>query len=95
MCSCAQGNLPIPQPIIEEPCNYTLEMVIDWKNILFCVRDNGLIVQTNITTQKFNSYMGILLSCINSNSACFFKTNLDEIQVYINNLITLDICQTI
>lgn len=97
MCSCLQVNQPVSpvlQPI-DENCDFTLEMVVEWKTKLFCVRDNDLIVQSGILPSTFNIYLGIVLSCINSNSACYFKDYLPDIQNYINNLTLNNICQTI
>ena len=95
MCSCQQQNTPIPQQTILEPCIYTVQTVIYWKNILFCIRDNELLGTLGLTQVQFNSYIGILLSCINSNEACYFKSKLDEINIYIIKTINLNICPTI
>lgn len=96
MCNCLKLNQPSVNVIepVNEDCEYTLEQVLDWKNKLFCIRDNDSIIQSGILSTTFNIYLGIVLSCINSNSACYFKDYLPDIENYINNLITLDLCQT-
>lgn len=98
MCNCGVpfNTTPIYKKAPKnENCGYTIEMVLAWKDILFCIRDNDLLEQANLTLPKMNSYMGILLSAINSNSACFFQEKMDEIKPYILNIINLNLCPTI
>lgn len=88
------NNIVYKQPSLEDNCQYTLNMVLAWKDILFCIRDQGLVEQANLTNPKLNSFMGILLSAINTNSACFFEQELNTIRPYILNIINLNLCQT-
>lgn len=74
-------------------CLYNLETILDWKDKLFCVRDNGLSQQLNLTNQELNSYLGIVLSAVNmGDRLCFIREKLDTVQPIIINIINLGQC---
>lgn len=78
--------------VISEDCEYTVPMVEQWKDKLFCVRDNNYLAQLNITKGQLNAFLGIVLSVLKTQNACYFKPNLDTIKPYITVLTGLDIC---
>lgn len=70
-------------------CEYTLEMMLDWKEKIICAKDAGLINSEAI----YNKYMGIILSGINfSSNICYLVKDLDSIKPAIINIINSGVC---
>ena len=67
------------------PCDYTNEILNVWLDKLKWFKDRGLHVKNNVPPAKINKYLGIVLTSINVNNKCVYKSTLDEIA----NLITL------
>lgn len=70
-----------------EPCSYTQENLSSWLIALNCVKTKGLYTNFSITSQKLNSYLGIVQSAVNySTNPCYFRIKLDEIKIVIDNI---------
>ena len=79
--------------IINNDCDYNLEQLIDWKNKLFCVRDNEYFSNLQITKKDLNSYIGIVLSGITLEyNICFLVDQLDRVKPVIIKIISIGLC---
>lgn len=90
-CPCLNVPTPEPTPFVGEPCLYTTNQIVDWKNKLQCIA--GVYPQLGITQQQYNSFLGIVYSVVNhNNDPCYFKNDLDKILPYINLIIANELC---
>lgn len=81
------------QQLSVQTCSYNLEMLLDWKDKLFCVRDKSLYTEIGITKIQLNSFIGVVLSgTIYEYNICFLSEKLDKIQPYILKIIDLGLC---
>lgn len=97
MCNCQNSSTsPVNRNIqSNDNCEYSLETVASWKNTLLCIQTSGLNSEIHLTNPQINSFVGILLSAINTGSTCFFVNEINQIKPYILNIINLNLCQNI
>ena len=73
--------------VFDENCPFTLELIKSWQSTLLNIKNSNTVDLYNLSYQQINSYLGIIQSAINfSNNICFFKTDLQNIQLVINAL---------
>lgn len=78
---------------IQQNCSYSLEMLLDWKDKLFCIRDKNLYSEIGITKIQLNAFIGVVLSGTTYDyNICYLSSKLDAIQPYILKIIELDQC---
>ncbi len=79
--------------VINNDCDYNLEQLVDWKNKLFCVRDNEYFYALQITKRDLNSYIGIVLSGITLEyNICFLVNQLNRVKPVIMKIINSGLC---
>ena len=90
MCNCK--NQPVNTSSVE--CAYTLEQLQNWRELLLCVRQNGLYEQAQTTPNEISSALGITLSAYNYGSnLCYYKKYLDALVPLIHRIISIEQCQ--
>jgi len=67
------------------PCDYTNEILDVWLTKLKWFKDTGLYTKFNVKAGTINKYLGIVLTSINVNNKCNYKTSLD---IEIKTLVT-------
>lgn len=90
-----QNNIPYYMVEREKApeCNYELSTIMDWKEKLFCIRDNESYSSIGITRQQLNVYLGIVLSAINMNTdLCFIEKKLNTLEPVIMSIVNKGIC---
>lgn len=85
------GNRYLRQPAGD--CVYTIELMTIWKDKLLCIKNNNLFSQIGVTKYKINFALGTVQSALNTNDACSFTRQLDEINIIILALINSGECQ--
>lgn len=91
MCNCATSNGTYirsnRQSVNLEDCDYTLEQIISWKDLLFCIKNNPIVDQKQV-----NKALGTVLSAIKINNPCYLQKELNNTLPLINQIIALNIC---
>lgn len=81
------GFAPVQNYVFDADCPFTLEMMQTWYGKLEGVKNSNTVDLYNLTYPKVNSYLGIIKSAINfSRNICFFRGELEQIQLVINVL---------
>lgn len=76
-----------------EECDYTVELVSNWKDILHCIKEKDTNTQYGISDIMINSFLGIVLSAINLNDdICYLRKRLDKVYPYIITIINSGGC---
>lgn len=96
--SCGQGltgsyqNRAVARKTPEE-CEYDIDMIVIWKDKLFCIRDNEKYTDLGLSKAQLNRFLGVVLSCINfSYNICFLANQLDKIKPYIIKIVGSNLC---
>lgn len=76
-----QRNYRVAEPV--GPCDYTNEQLTIWADKLKWFKDKGLHVKYNYKPALINKYLGIVLTSININNKCVYKTDLDTMAALI------------
>ena len=77
--SFAYKTLP-PQKVVDLNCQYTLDQVKKWSELLICFKENGYYSTYNISGKDLNKALGIVLSAINyPTNICYFESELNNI----------------
>jgi len=89
MCNCGTfGAVITPnKKILNLECLYNIEQIIAWKDLLLCLKNN-----TEIDNRKYNKSLGVVLSCIRMGNPCYLEKEIINIEPFINQLISLNLC---
>ena len=96
-CGCSGGTISVPfsssqvremaQVQITGDCDYTHELLEEWKRLLECVKSNNTFDIFNTNHVKINSYLGIVQSAINYKTyPCYFIQQLDKMKGLIESI---------
>lgn len=70
-------------------CDYTREMLENFNAYLVWFKTKGLHIKNGISSHDMNKYTGIVLSALNINNICRFKTDLDKISDVVDLIINV------
>ena len=97
MCNCGQTipNAAVSaQSSSDQTCSYTKEQLQKWREVLFCVKDQGLYTEAQTNINEINTALGITLSAINYRpNICYYKKELDKLIPLIHRIINVQQCQ--
>lgn len=77
---------------IAQDCDYTVELMLIWKEKLLCVQNQNLYQEIGYNKYKINFALGTVQSAINTGNVCYFKKQLDQVNNIILTLISLEKC---
>src|ERR1035437_5578571 len=73
--------------IITGDCEYTNELLTEWKRLLECIKSKNTFDIFNTNYVKVNSYLGIVQSAINYKTyPCYFIQQLDKMKGLIESI---------
>lgn len=94
-CGKVYGSIPAPvakKSIIsvpEGPCDYTQEMLTNFKENLTWFKSSGLLGKYNVKPSVLNRYLGLVITSMNINKKCTYKDDLEKITDLVDLIITL------
>jgi hypothetical protein len=75
-------------------CDFTEEQMLTWKQLFLCVKQQYLYEEVNVTEERVNSALGIIISAINHKAnICYFEKQLIELHPIIITIINTGKCQ--
>lgn len=64
---------------ISQPCPYTNTMLLIWREKLKWFKRSGKSVLKRVATTTINKHLGVVISSLNINDKCRYKSRLDEV----------------
>lgn len=95
---CGQVAIPIQQPRrtyatasqeSSEPCEYTIEMLFDFRDRLEWFKSKALYLKNNVSAKELNQFIGIVITSTNIKNRCTYKSILDKAANLVNLIISL------
>lgn len=71
------------------PCEFTVPMLQDFHTKLLWFKDRALYRKHNITPKIMNSYIGIVLSALNTPQRCTYREKLNLISDLVDFIVTI------
>lgn len=72
-----------------EPCDYSIQQVTDFNSKLVWFKNKALYRKYNILPKTINSYIGIVLSALNTKNLCVYSKELGIISDLVDLITTL------